>query len=182
MNHLSGWTAALPALAAILVVAGGAKVARPADLARALRQSGVPVGTTLVRIGSLAEVAVGSAVLVTGGRIGTAALAASYLGFAGFVAVALRRGTPLANCGCFGEPDTPPTVAHAAVCGGGGAIAVLAAWLSPPPGFGTTLGALGLPGAVGFCALTITAAGALYLVMTSAPGLVVARRSLRGEA
>ena len=43
----------------------------------------------------------------------TAALVAlSYLCFFGIVAVARRRGGPLATCGCFGRPDTPPTALH----------------------------------------------------------------------
>jgi hypothetical protein len=39
-------------------------------------------------------------------------LAMSYLGFAGFVAVALRRGAPISSCGCFGKVDTPPSAVH----------------------------------------------------------------------
>jgi hypothetical protein len=29
--------------------------------------------------------------------------------------VALVRDTPLSSCGCFGEPDTPPTNLHVAI-------------------------------------------------------------------
>ena len=42
-------------------------------------------------------------------------MALSYLGFAAFVALALRRGSPVSSCGCFGsgnKADSPPTVGH----------------------------------------------------------------------
>jgi hypothetical protein len=42
-------------------------------------------------------------------------LALAYLGFGGFVLIALRAGSPLASCGCFGRPDTPPTRVHLVV-------------------------------------------------------------------
>ena len=46
-------------------------------------------------------------------RPATAVLVAlSYLCFFGVVAYARRRGGPLATCGCFGRPDTPPTMLH----------------------------------------------------------------------
>src|SRR5690606_35555046 len=37
------------------------------------------------------------------------------LAFAGFVIRALRSGTPISTCGCFGRPDTPPSPAHVAL-------------------------------------------------------------------
>jgi hypothetical protein len=39
-------------------------------------------------------------------------VALSYLAFSAFVALVLVRGGVLGSCGCFGRPDTPPTVAH----------------------------------------------------------------------
>jgi hypothetical protein len=42
-------------------------------------------------------------------------VALSYLGFAAFVGLALRRGSPVSSCGCFGRADSPPTVSHAAL-------------------------------------------------------------------
>ncbi len=92
--------------------AGAAKVARPADTATALRAAGLPAAPAWVRVGALVEVAVAVVALVAPGRIGGVLVAASYLGFAGFIAGALVRHWPVASCGCFGRPDTKPTVAH----------------------------------------------------------------------
>jgi hypothetical protein len=73
---------------------------------------GLPVSPAVVRAGALAELAIAAGALVGGGRPLAALVAASYAGFAGFVMAALRRGVPLASCGCFGADDTPPTGVH----------------------------------------------------------------------
>lgn len=98
----------LLAAAGLLVVAGATKVARPHDTARALR-----VPSAVVRVGAAAEATIGALALVT--AWGAMAVAASYAAFAVYVAVALGQGRPLATCGCFGEPDTPPSHVHVAV-------------------------------------------------------------------
>ena len=103
--------------AGLLVVAGIAKAARPDDTARALgallpSAPALPLLRRVVRVGALAEAALG-AVALAFPRPATAGLvAASYLCFFGVVAYARRRGGPLATCGCFGRPDTPPTALH----------------------------------------------------------------------
>lgn len=97
---------------ALLGAAGALKVARPSTTARALRELGLPASPALVRAVALAELAVAAGALVGGGRAFAALVAASYLGFAAFVLAALRRGTPLSTCGCFGVEDTPPTAVH----------------------------------------------------------------------
>lgn len=103
--------------AGLLVVAGAAKAAQPDDTARAMAAllPGSPSLRLLrwaVRAGALAEAALGAVALVFP-RPATAALVAlSYLCFFGVVAYARRRGGPLATCGCFGRPDTPPTFLH----------------------------------------------------------------------
>jgi hypothetical protein len=61
------------------------------------------------------EAAVGAAGLVHPSPWTAGLVAASYLGFAGFVAVVLSRGGPVASCGCFGTPDTPATRLHVVV-------------------------------------------------------------------
>jgi hypothetical protein len=103
------------AAAALLAVAGAPKVIRPHDARRALRSVGVRVPANVVRLGGLAEVALGAVAIVAGGRIVEALVAASYLAFTGFVIVALRKGGVVASCGCVGRPDTPPTLAHVVV-------------------------------------------------------------------
>jgi hypothetical protein len=118
-------TAPYLAATVLLGVAGIAKAVRPADTATALRTA-----PALVRTGAVAEIGVAVAALVVPGPGTGALVAASYTAFAVFVVVALRRGWPLSSCGCFGRPDTPPTVAHAALNAAAAAAAVwwAAAW------------------------------------------------------
>lgn len=104
---------------ALLVVAGTAKAARPDDTARALagllsgrRAVALSRFRRLVHAGALAEAALGLFALVLPRTVTAAMVSASYLGFAGVVALAQRRGGALASCGCFGRPDTPPTTVH----------------------------------------------------------------------
>jgi hypothetical protein len=119
------------AAAALLAVAGAAKAARPYDTARALA-AGVPGwpargGAVVVRVGAGVEAALGLVALAWPARPVAAAVAVSYAIFAGFVVFARARGGPLATCGCFGSPDTPPTILHVVVnlvaTGAGGAVA-----------------------------------------------------------
>jgi hypothetical protein len=103
--------------AGLLAVAGTAKAARPDDTARALvallpSPPSFRLLRDVVRVGALAEAALG-VVAFAFPRPATAALVAvSYCCFFGVVAYARRRGGPLATCGCFGRPDTPPTALH----------------------------------------------------------------------
>ena len=103
----------------LLVGAGVAKLARPDDTARALaglapgrRTLALSTGRHLVRMGAGAEALLGLAALAAPRPITAGLVAASYLAFAAVVAVARRRGSPLASCGCFGRPDTPATAVH----------------------------------------------------------------------
>jgi hypothetical protein len=114
--------ASLPALAgpvvaaaALLVVAGAPKVARPADAVGALRSVGARVPAGAVRVLGAAETAVGALALIAGGRVAAALVAASYAGFTAFVVAALRAGGAVSSCGCVGREDTPPTPAHVVV-------------------------------------------------------------------
>ena len=101
--------------AALLAAGGAAKVVRPAPTARALGEMGLPASATLVRLGAAVELAVGAGALAGAGGAFAVLVALSYLGFAVFVAAALRRGVPLSSCGCFGVEDTPPTRTHLAL-------------------------------------------------------------------
>ena len=167
------WLGGYGAAAVVLAGAGAAKVARPANTARALRQLGLPASTVAVRAGAASEVLVGGAAVFVGGRWPAALLAASYLAFAVVVVVASRRGSPLTSCGCFGEVDAPPTLVHAVV---NAAFAAMAASLlvgGRPPAIvpaGAQRVAAGHPlvGAV-FVLLTLTIAYLAYLVMAVLP-------------
>lgn len=125
-------TAPYLAATAVLLVAGAAKLARPNDTARALQIAGLPSHRNLVRLGAAAEVALAGAALAWPGPVTGSLVAAAYLGFAGFVVVALVRGWPLSSCGCFGRPDTRPSYGHAAL--NAGAAATAAWWAVAGPG------------------------------------------------
>jgi hypothetical protein len=105
-------TALVGAAALLLLAAGALKVADPTRTAGALAARGWAVPAGAVRAGALAEAALGAATLAVGGRLLPALVAASYAGFAWFVAGALRSGRPVGTCGCFGRPDTPPRLVH----------------------------------------------------------------------
>lgn len=150
-----------PYLAAglLLVAAGVAKALEPLSLVRALRAAGLRVRAPLlarwVRAGAAAEAVLGLVAVVHPSRAVAAAVALSYLGFTLFVLRALRSGSPLASCGCFGKSDTPPTPGHAVVTA---LLAAAAGLVALDPGVGLDLPVL-VVGAVlayvGYVALAV---------------------------
>lgn len=98
--------------ACLLAIAGLAKAGQPAATAGALAAVGLPNRRWMVRAGGLAEALLACAALATGNVPLALLVAASYVGFAAFVAAALYKGTPLSSCGCFGKIDTPPHPLH----------------------------------------------------------------------
>ena len=106
-----------PFLAAsgLLVLAGVPKLKDPMPLVRALRSARLPASRGLVRALAVVEIVLGVSAVVHPGRLTGAGVTACYLVFTAFVALTLRRGGVLGSCGCFGRPDTPPTVVHLAV-------------------------------------------------------------------
>ena len=68
-----------------------------------------------VRLLAAVEALLGLAAVVYPGRLLAIGVALSYAGFTAFVLRALRSGSPLASCGCFGKVDTPPTPGHVIV-------------------------------------------------------------------
>jgi hypothetical protein len=101
------------ASAALLGLAGLAKIARPENTVRALRAARFPASRTAVRGGAAAETGVSVAALVVPSALTGAMVAGSYFGFTLFTVLALRMRWPISSCGCFGKPDTIPTKAHA---------------------------------------------------------------------
>ena len=172
--------------AGLLAVAGAAKVVRPDDTARALAgllagRGAVPLARLrpIVRFTALGEAALGLVALALP-RPATAALVSlSYLVFAAVVVLARRRGGPLATCGCFGRPDTPPTVVHLLVdlllAGAAAAVAAGA------PVHGTILTELARQPWAGFPLLFVSATGTwLTLLALSALGSLEGARRLVG--
>jgi hypothetical protein len=114
----------------LLVVAGAAKLVRPADTARAIAQvTGLPLRPVVgaVRLGAGAEAALGVFAIIVPATLPAASVALSYAGFAGFVLAARASGRPIASCGCFGTPDTPATGLHVVLDVGLAAAAVVVA-------------------------------------------------------
>ena len=171
MHALAGPYAA----AAVLLAAGGLlKAARPGPTVGALRALRLPNGPWLVRVLGAVEVGAGATALAFDSRAAAALVAASYAAFAGFVIVALRRGTMIGSCGCFGRADTPPTPTHLVI--NLGAAAVSAGVAARPAGtsFAAVVGdqpLLGIP----FTMLCLTCAGLAYLAFTRLAQLQVLR-------
>ncbi|MGH9273299.1 MAG: MauE/DoxX family redox-associated membrane protein [Acidimicrobiales bacterium] len=99
-------------IAALLAVAGAQKVLDPTMTVGALRALRLPSAPVLVRVGAAAELALGVLAIGVGGAVVWSLVAASYVAFAIFVVAALRHGTMLGSCGCFGRDDTPPHWSH----------------------------------------------------------------------
>ena len=115
--------------AVLLVVAGAGKVRRPVGTVGALTSVGLRVSRAAVRLLGAVEIALGLAAIAVGGVVPTALVGLSYLGFTGFLVLALRKGGALSSCGCLGRPDTPATRTHAVVTAGLGTVALVAAGL-----------------------------------------------------
>ncbi|GAC1590805.1 MAG: hypothetical protein NVS3B21_08710 [Acidimicrobiales bacterium] len=164
----------------LLVGAGVAKAARPADTWRALSRAGLPVGRgpSTVRAGAAAEVVIGVTAIVVGGPIPAAMVCLSYAAFAVFITIALRQGWALASCGCFGEPDSPPTVAHVMI----DALLAVGAGLSAVDGVSPreAIGRHPATGAVTVIMALVTT-GLLYLVFARLPRLRVVVASSGGR-
>ncbi len=114
MGGVHPLTSVFLAAAGLLALAGGTKLVRSAATSQALRLSGLPSRSWLVRLLGAAEVLVAVAALLEA-PFAAAALAATYAAFTVFVGSALLRGVPLASCGCFAEPDVPPSPLHVIV-------------------------------------------------------------------
>jgi hypothetical protein len=174
----------------LLVVAGVAKVVRPADTARALAASApiplsLAVTRPLVRCVAGAEAILGAVALAVP-RSGLAWLVAvSYIGFAVFVAYARSQGGAIASCGCFGTPDTPATLLHTAIdlALAGAAVAVA---LAHPTGSIVSVTAGPVGHRIALLVVTALCAWLTFLVLAVLPQVQAARRltaiSFRSES
>jgi hypothetical protein len=171
------------ASAGLLLIGGALKLVSPADTANALRATGWPSSPLLVRLGAAAEVAIAAAALAAGGRVPAALVALSYAGFAAFVLAALRRGSPVSSCGCFGEVDAPPTFVHVVLCLAMAGVAVVMV-IQNPPDIVTALSHQPWAG-IPFVILTVLAAYLAFLAMAVLPRTMAASRGdtgIRGSA
>jgi methylamine utilization protein MauE len=124
---------ALFVAAAILALAGIAKIRDPRPAELALSSVGLPVSVTSVRVLGSVEVLIGLLVYVWPTRGAALGLATAYLAFAIFI-LYLRAlpGHQERSCGCLGRAATPPTVLHALVNLTAVGFGVAAAAVTPP--------------------------------------------------
>jgi hypothetical protein len=156
----------LAAFSGLLALGGALKLRQPSNTVNALQAAGIPATATAVRALAAAELVIGVGALVTDGPAFAVLVAASYAAFTAFVALALSRHTPLDTCGCFGEPDTPPTVLHVVVTAGATVTAIAAATT------GTSVPEVVADqpwGGVPFVAVALLIAYLCYLVMAVLP-------------
>ena len=174
--------------AGLLVVAGVAKTFHPGDTARALRdlvrdrRHAAPTQHqmhTLVRVGAIVEVALGSIALALPRPVTAGLVAVSYALFGCIVAYARWRGGALSSCGCFGRADTPATTLHALIdfllAASCSAVA-----LSVSSG-GSLVTLLGQQPAQGLPLVFVSFVGLymIYLTLSTLPALEGARRLVR---
>ncbi len=164
------------AACALLALGGAAKLVQPSPTAQALRAVGWPSHPVVVRVMGLTEAVIGVGAAVTAHPLAAAAVGAAYLGFTGFVVLAMARGSALESCGCFGKVDTPPSVAHIIVDVGAAGIAALVAF-EPMAGTRTLLSAQPAAGwpLILWVGVTVYL---LYLTLTALPRLTA---TLRGR-
>ena len=98
-------------VAALLGVAGLAKIRRPGPTAVALRSAGLPGSTTLARIIGATELVVAVLALAVGGPSTALVVAAAYVAFAS-VSIRLVARSATGGCGCFGDESAPVTNLH----------------------------------------------------------------------
>jgi hypothetical protein len=155
------------AAGALLALGGAFKVVRPLPTAGALRAVGAPAPVLGVRALGLGETVLGVAAVLTGAPALAALVAAAYLSFATFVIVAMRGGTALQSCGCFGEVETPPSNVHVLLDVGLAATA-LASATAGVPALSDTIRAQDWYGAP-FVLLVAITVGLSYVVLTTLP-------------
>jgi len=164
-------------LAALLAIAGVAKLRHPAPAATAMARAGFAAGRSGARFTGLLECGVGAWVLIDPGALALGALALAYATAASGI-WAMRRAD-VADCGCFGESASlRPSRLHLAVNLMAAASCALAA-LSPPPGLWAAAGRAPLE-AVALVAGLAAAILLSYLAFTALPGVWSAYGS--GEA
>jgi hypothetical protein len=167
-------------LAGLLVAAGWAKLLRPDATADALCAAGPATHCRgFARAIAIIEIAVGLWGIVLPSPASGAALAGTYLAFAGFVAFLLVRRPEASSCGCAGAKDIPPSAIHLVANILAAGVGVAAAF-APPAAIGDIVASLGWS-SVPFAAGMI-AAGALAIVaITDLAGALASYRRPTGH-
>lgn len=168
------------ACALLLALAGVAKAVRPMPTVRALRSVSLPGSVVAVRLLGAGEAVLAFTALMVAGPVPAALIALSYAAFAGFVLYARTRGGSISSCGCFGKPDSPPTVAHIVV---NVAAALIAAAAAAWPAGSPLHELAGSPAAgVALALLILVTTGLAYLALAEWPRLVGVLREREAQA
>jgi len=152
---------------ALLVLAGGLKVKNPAPTSGAMRALKLPNSLALVRSLGIAEIVLGIAAAMTGASLLLALVGVAYVAFALVVGLALRAGTDIQSCGCFGQIDMAPSRLHLVVNVALATVAIIGAIVGLPT-LAETLSDQPLAG-VPFAVVTATAVYLMVIVMTVLP-------------
>lgn len=164
--------------ALLLVVAGAAKLIRPADGFTGL--VGSRTSPAMVRLVGAMEAAAGMAALFAGRP---AAWIVGFL-YAAFALIVLRAVLAGANsCGCFGRLDAPPSLIHVAGNLTLAAMSFVAAGAASPPVL-AVVQAVGESAATGVALAAVIGllAGLVLVAFTALPEALAARSSGVGRA
>ncbi len=160
------------AAAALVAVAGLAKVLAPDASRVALRTVGLPSSPLAVRTLGVVELGLAAAALVVGGAPAALGIALAYLGFAGFAALVARRSRYRAPCGCFGRSEAPIGPLHVGVDLALAAVALVAA--TGPVGSLLTEARATPAAGVPFVGYTLLLTWLLVVLLTALPELQAA--------
>ncbi len=158
------------AAALLLLLAGMAKIVRPAPTVELLVSLGVPANRPMATTIGVAETGLGVAALVFGGSFTAIATGALYIGFTAVVVRALAVGAE--SCGCFGRADAPPSWLHVVGNTGFAAVSLVAAAGDTPLEVMDDQPAAGLGFVVGVGVI----AGLALVAFTALPEALAARR------
>jgi hypothetical protein len=122
--------------AAVLCVAGLAKLRTPASASRALAGLGLPAGPSVIRAYAVLEIGLGAWALISPAPLASALLAFVYAAFTGLALLLWRRAE---SCGCFGAEGAPATPLQAVLSALFAALCATAIGASPH-GLGWALG------------------------------------------
>ena len=156
--------------AALLVVAGGAKIHAPHAARRVLEALGLPASVASVRLIGAGEVALGLTAFVWADRWTAVVVALAYVVFAAVGLWVLVGRVDIASCGCLGALDTPPSALHVVLSLFAAVAAGLAA-AARPVRIDLYVGSLPLEGAP-FLIAVATGVVATVLAMAYVPVLV----------
>lgn len=164
------------AAALLLIVAGLAKILRPAPTAELLTSFGLPEVPAAVAVIGVVESVVGILALAVGGPLWAAATGTLYVGFIIVVGRALATGAR--SCGCFGRIDSPPSVLHLIGNAGFAVVSFVAAAGRTPAQVMADQPA----GGVGFVLGAGVVAGLALVAFTAVPEALAARRGTTASA